>query len=69
MSDQQLQGLVLFLLGIAALIISVGVAWVLARITRRTRVESMWLVSGLSFLLFVVGVALCWFGVSALLGG
>ena len=68
-SDQQIQGLVVFLLGIAALVLSTGVARALGRASKVRRVHSSWYITALSFLMFVVGVAHCWFGVSALLGG
>jgi hypothetical protein len=69
MSDRQVYGLTLLLLGFAVLIVSVGVAWMLARRSRAGRVESTWLITTVSFVLFVVGVALCWFGVSAIVEG
>ena len=62
-------GVVIFLLGMAALIISVGVAWTLSRITRTRRVEGTSFITVVCFLLFVVGVVLCWFGVSAIVEG
>jgi hypothetical protein len=65
MSEQQLHGAALFLLGVALLIVSVGIAWTLSRSSRSRRVEGAWLIIILSFLLFVAGVVLCWFGVSA----
>jgi hypothetical protein len=68
MSDQQVTGVVLLLVGLAVLIVSVGVAWTLARLSRAGRVESTWLITAVSFALFLVGVAICWFGVSALVG-
>jgi hypothetical protein len=68
MSGQQMIGVVVFLLGVATLIVSAGVAWTLSRITRIRRVESTWLVTSVSFALFVVGLVLCYFGVSALMG-
>jgi hypothetical protein len=69
MSDQQMTGVVLLLVGLAVLLVSVGVAWTLARLSRAGRVESTWLITAVSFALFLVGVAICWFGVSALVGG
>jgi len=69
MSGQQTQGVALFLVGVALLIVSVGVAWALSRSSRTRRVEGTWLITLVSFVLFVVGVALCWFGVSALVEG
>ena len=69
MSDQQMTGVVLLLVGLAILIVSVGIAWTLARLSRAGRVESTWLITAVSVALFLVGVAICWFGVSALLGG
>jgi hypothetical protein len=69
MGSQQMTGVVIFLLGMAALIISVGVAWTLSRITRTRRVEGTSFITVVCFLLFVVGVVLCWFGVSAIVEG
>jgi hypothetical protein len=69
MSDHQTYGVALFLVGVAVLIVSVGIAWTLSRQSRMRRVESTWVITTVSFVLFVVGVALCWFGVSALVEG
>jgi hypothetical protein len=69
MSVQQIQGMALMLVGVAVLIVSVGIAWALSRSTRTRRVEGAWLITVVSVLLFLVGVALCWFGVSALVEG
>jgi hypothetical protein len=66
MSERQTQGATLFLLGVALLILSVGVAWTLSRVSRRRRVEVAWVITVLSFVLFVAGVVLWWFGVSAM---
>jgi hypothetical protein len=41
MSDQQMTGVVILLLGVAALIVSAGVAWTVSRITRTRRVEGI----------------------------
>jgi hypothetical protein len=68
MSDQQMTGLVVVLLGVAALIISAGTAWTLARVTRTRGVESAWFIIVVSIALFFAGVALCYFGVSSLMG-
>ena len=64
MSDQQVTSVVVFLLGVAALIISAGVAWILSRLFRRRRVEVTSFIIVVSLLLFVAGIVLCWFGVS-----
>jgi len=69
MTDQQLQGVVYLLLGLAAVIVSAGVAWQLARNTRAQRVESSWIVTLVSFALLLVGAALCYSGVSKLIEG
>jgi hypothetical protein len=66
MSERQLHGAALFLVGLALLIVSVGIAWTLSRISRTRRVDGAWLITMLSFALFVAGVALCYFGVSAI---
>jgi amino acid transporter len=66
MSDQQMQGLALLLVGVAVLIVSVGTAWALARRSRARRVDGTWLITLLSVVLLLVGTVLCWFGVSAI---
>jgi hypothetical protein len=69
MSDQQMTGVVIFLLGIAGLIVSAGVAWTLSRISRTRRVEGTSFITMVSFLLFLVGIVLCYFGVSNIVEG
>jgi Co/Zn/Cd efflux system component len=69
MSDHQIQGLLLLAVGLVALIASVGTAWALARYSRTGRVGSAGFITALSFALFVVGVVLCGYGVTLLLGG
>lgn len=68
MSDQQMTGVVVLSLGVAALIVSIGMAWTLSRLSRAGRVDSTWFITAVSFALFVVGIVLCWFGVSNLVG-
>jgi hypothetical protein len=68
MSDQQMTGVVVLSLGVAALIVSIGVAWTLSRLSRAGDVESTWFITTVCFALFVVGIVLCWFGVSNLVG-
>jgi hypothetical protein len=68
MSDQQVTGVVVLSLGVAALIVSIGVAWTLSRLSRAGRVESTWFITAVSFVLFLVGVVLCWFGVTTFVG-
>lgn len=68
-NQQLVTGLVVLLLGVAALIVSIGVAWILSRLALDGRVDGIWFVSVVSLLLFLVGIALCWFGVSGLMGG
>jgi flagellar biogenesis protein FliO len=69
MTEQQTTSVVVLLLGVAALIISAGVTWILSRISRTRRVEGTSVITVVSFLLFVVGIVLCWFGVSAIVEG
>jgi hypothetical protein len=69
MSAQQMTGVVVLSLGVAALIVSIGVAWTLSRLSRAGRVESTWFITMVAFLLFVVGIVLCWFGVSSIVEG
>jgi len=69
MSSEQTTGVVLLFVGLAALSVSVGVAWILSRLARDGRVDGTWVVSVVSLLLFLAGIALCWFGVSAIVEG
>jgi hypothetical protein len=69
MSAQPTTGLVTLLVGLAALMVSVGVAWILSRLARDGRVEGVWFPILVSLLLFLAGTALCWFGVSAMIEG
>jgi hypothetical protein len=69
MSAQQISGVVILLIGIAALIVSVGVAWTLSRISRMRQVDGIGFISVVTVLLFLVGMALSYFGVSALVEG
>ena len=41
MSAQQISGVVILLIGVAALIVSVGVAWTLSRISRTRPVDGI----------------------------
>jgi hypothetical protein len=68
MSSQQVNGLGNLLVGIAALVLSAGLAWAQSRASRTRRFEIGWLVIGAGFVLLVAGVVLCWFGISALMG-
>ena len=69
MSVQQTTGMVLLLVGLVALSVSVGVAWILSRLAQDGRVDGTWFVAVVSLLLFLVGIALCWFGVSSIVEG
>ena len=69
LSSQQTQGVALLLVGVAALILSAGCAWVQSRRSRAGRVQGAGMYTVVSFLLFLVGAIICWFGVSALVGG
>jgi hypothetical protein len=69
MSVQQITGVVLLFVGLGALSVSVGVAWILSRLARDGRVDGTWFIAVVSLLLFLVGIALCWFGVSAIVEG
>jgi hypothetical protein len=69
MSSQQISGVVILLIGVAALIVSVGVAWTLSRISRTRQVEGIGLITIVIVLLFLVGMALSYLGVSALFEG
>jgi Kef-type K+ transport system membrane component KefB len=69
MSMQQVNGLALSLVGVAALILSVGIAWSLSRVTRTRQVEGAGVIMVVSVALFLAGVVACFFGVSALVEG
>jgi hypothetical protein len=57
------------LLGLASLIVSLGIAWTLAHVSGVRRVNGVGMMSSLSFVLFIIGVVACWFGVSSLIEG
>jgi hypothetical protein len=69
MSDQQVYGVALLLVGLALLIVSVGIGWTLARRSRAGRVEGAGVLTTVSFALFLAGVLICWLGVSAFVDG
>jgi hypothetical protein len=69
MSSQQMTGVVVLLLGVAALIVSAGVAWTVSRISRRRQIEGIGFITIVAFLLFLVGIVLCYFGVSNIVEG
>jgi hypothetical protein len=69
MSPQQISGVVILLIGVSALIISAGVAWTLSRISCRRQIEGAWLLTAAGVLLLLLGLALCYFGVSNLMEG
>lgn len=69
MNSQQMSGLALSLVGVAALILSVGIAWFLSRVSRTRPVESTGMITVVSILLFLAGVVACYFGVSAMVDG
>jgi uncharacterized membrane protein len=69
MTSQQINGLALSLVGVAALILSVGIAWSLSRVSRTRPVEGSGMISVVSILLFLAGVVACYFGVSAIVEG
>jgi Co/Zn/Cd efflux system component len=69
MSSQQISSVVLLLVGLLALVASLGTAWALSRSSRGCRIESAWFLIAVSVVLFLLGVALCWFGLSTLVEG
>jgi amino acid transporter len=69
MTSQQITGIVLLLIGVVALMVSLGTAWVLSRLTQDGRDQGFWFITLVSLLLFLVGIALCWFGVSGVVEG
>ena len=68
-TSQQITGIILLVIGIAALTVSVGSAWILSRLAQDGRDKGNWLIAVASLLLFLVGIALCWFGVSTVIEG
>jgi hypothetical protein len=52
-----------------ALAASLGTAWALSRSSRARRNESAWFIIAMSVVLCLLGVALCWFGISTLVEG
>jgi len=68
MSAQQISGVIILVIGVAALVISMGVAWTLSRSTGARQIEGAWLLTTAGVLLLLVGLALCYFGVSNLMG-
>jgi Co/Zn/Cd efflux system component len=69
MSSQQISSELLLLVGLVALVASLGIAWALSRSARAGRSESAWFLIVVRVLLFLLGVALCWFGVSTFVEG
>jgi hypothetical protein len=69
MSDQQTTGVVVSLLGVAALIASAGVAWMRSRMYRAGGLEGSGFILGVGVLLVFVGIALCYFGIGAIIEG
>jgi hypothetical protein len=65
----QSTGVVLLFGGLTALIVSAGAVWILSRLARDGRLEGTWFIAVVSLLLFLVGIALCWFGVSNIIEG
>ena len=68
-SSQQTTGVVVLLLGIAALGSSAGTAWLMSRLWRTGPVEGGWLLSTAGVILLLVGLVLCYFGVLAIVEG
>jgi hypothetical protein len=69
MSSRQISSVLFLLVGLIALVASLGSAWALSRSSRAARSESAWFLITASVALFFIGVALCWFGVSTLVEG
>jgi hypothetical protein len=68
MNDHQVHGLLLLAAGLAVLIVSLVAAWTMTRRSRSVQVDGAGLIAVVSFSLFVVGLVICWYGVSAVLG-
>jgi hypothetical protein len=69
MSERQTTGAIILLLGAAALVISTGMAWTLSRLSRRRQVVGSSFITLVAFLLFLVGIVLCYFGITNLVEG
>jgi hypothetical protein len=69
MSGQQVYGVALLVVGLALVMVSIGVGWAQARRSRAGRVGGAGVLTAVSFALFLAGVLICWLGVSALLEG
>ena len=69
MSNQQMTGVVVLLLGMVALIASAAVAWMRSRMSRVRSGEGSGFILVVGVLLVLVGIALCYFGVSTLMEG
>ena len=61
-------GVVTLALGVVALLVSAGAAWMLSRFARERRGDGAGSIIAVSILLVFVGMVLCYFGVSALVG-
>lgn len=59
MSKEQVTGVIFSPLGLAPLILSVGIAWMLARTSRVRRIHGSGVMSVASLALFLVGVVAC----------
>jgi hypothetical protein len=66
MSAQKISGVVILLIGVTTLTISAGAAWILSRISRMRQVEGVGFITMVSFMLFLVGMLLGCFVVSAI---
>ena len=62
-------GVVVLLLGVAALIVSATVAWMRSRLSRAGSVEGSGFILVVAVLLVLVGIALCYFGISTIMEG
>lgn len=69
MSAQQLTGMALCLVGLAALIVSVSIGWALSRSSRVRPVASASVISVTSVVLLLAGMVACYFGVNSLVEG
>jgi hypothetical protein len=69
MSSQQMTGVVVLSLGLAALIASAAIAWMRSRLFRAGSREGSGFILVVGVLLVLVGLALCYFGISAIVEG
>jgi uncharacterized membrane protein YidH (DUF202 family) len=71
MNTQQIQNILILLVGVVMLLASIGTAWVLSRYSRIGAGEREWyaITMMVSIALFLGGVIVCYYGATSFLGG